>query len=705
MSVAAIIEHPLGRLHLSSLPFYQMLQDPTQANLINGSIGGFAASLVVIGALVTVALITYYGKWRVLWSHWLTSTDHKKIGIMYVVLALVMLARALIEAVLMRAQQAFGLGGGFLSPDHFAQLFSTHGTIMIFFMAMPFLTGLINYVMPLQIGARDVSFPALNSISLWLTVAGAMLVMVSLVLGKFSSGGWFGYPPYTEATFSPGVGPDYWIWALSVTGLGSTLTGINFAVTIYKERAPGMTLMRMPLFTWTALCTAILMIFAMPPLTVAMAQLALDRYLGFHYFTNALGGNQMHFANLFWLFGHPEVYILILPAFGVFSEVISTFSGKVLFGYRSLVMATMCIAILSFTVWLHHFFTMGQNANINAVFGIASMLIGIPTGVKIYDWLWTMFRGRVRFTTPMVYSMGFIVLFVLGGITGILLANPSLDYQVHNTVFLVAHFHNVAVPGVLFGMLAGYHFWFPKAFGFRLNERWGIFSALCWIFGFMLAFFPLYALGIMGLPRRTVAYSQTAYVPLEMVAFTGALLLGVALAALLIQLWLSIRDRNKNRVPVGDPWDGRSLEWAVSAPPPEYNFPVIPIVNDRDAFTAAKEFGRGYQEPDEYVDIKMPRNSAMGPVLGALGFALTFGLVWHIWWLVILAAFGVIAAMIVHGFARDITKIITASEVRREHQRWLDVVRVASAITRADESRPANQGLAELEQELAQATP
>ncbi|MGH8397433.1 MAG: cbb3-type cytochrome c oxidase subunit I [Gammaproteobacteria bacterium] len=705
MSASPIFQHPLGRLGLDSLPFWKMLQHPTEANLINGSIGGFAACLVVVGAVVTFALITKYSKWRVLWSHWLTSTDHKKIGIMYVVLALVMLARALIEAVLMRAQQAFGLGGGFLSPDHFAQLFSTHGTIMIFFMAMPFLTGLINYVMPLQIGARDVSFPVLNSISLWLTAAGAALVMVSLVLGQFSTGGWFGYPPYTEATFNPGVGPDYWIWSLSLAGLGSTLTGINFAVTIYKERAPGMKLMHMPLFTWTALCTAILMIFAMPPLTVATAQLALDRYLGFHYFTNALGGNMMHFANLFWLFGHPEVYILILPAFGVYSEVISTYSGKALFGYRSLVMATMCIAILSFTVWLHHFFTMGQDANINAVFGIASMLIGIPTGVKIYDWLWTMFRGRIRFTTPMVYSIGFIVLFVLGGMSGILLANPSIDYQVHNTVFLVAHFHNVAVPGVLFGMLAGYHFWFPKAFGFRLNERWGIFSALCWIFGFMLAFFPLYALGIMGLPRRTVAYSQPAYVPLEMVAFAGALLITVALLALVIQLWVSIKHRDENRVYVGDPWDGRSLEWAVSAPPPEYNFPVIPVVNNRDAFTAAKEFGKGYQQPDEYVDIKMPRNAAMGPVIGALGFTIAFGLVWHIWWLVILATLAAVVTMIVRGFARNITKVVPAEDVRQLHRHWLDVVATTTAISRADERAPANQGLAEVEPVTAEATP
>ena len=464
MSVTDVSVGPfLGRLSLHSLPFWQMLQHPTEDNIINGCIATGAASMVVIGAIVTVALLTKYRLWSVLWSDWVTSVDHKKIGIMYVVIAFVMLARALIEAALMRGQQAFGLGGGFLSPDHFAQLFSTHGTIMIFFMAMPFLTGVINYVMPMQIGARDVSFPVLNSISLGLTAAGAALVMISLVIGKFSTGGWFGYPPYTEANFSPGVGPDYWIWSLSLASLGSTFTGINFAVTIYKERAPGMKLMRMPMFTWTALCTAILMIFAMPPLTVATAQLALDRYLGFHYFTNALGGNMMHFVNLFWLFGHPEVYILILPAFGVYSEVISTFSSKVLYGYGSLVAATMAIGVLSFTVWLHHFFTMGQSANINAVFGIASMLIGIPTGVKIYDWMLTMFRGRVRFTVPMVYSIGFILLFVLGGMSGILLANPTVDYQVHNTVFLVAHFHNVAVPGVLFGMIAGYHFWFPKA--------------------------------------------------------------------------------------------------------------------------------------------------------------------------------------------------------------------------------------------------
>ncbi|MEP7185000.1 MAG: cbb3-type cytochrome c oxidase subunit I [Rhodanobacter sp.] len=696
MMIPNFLQHPLGRLDLDALPFWKMLQQPTHANVINGIIATGAASMVVVGTVVTFAIITRYRWWRRLWSEWLTSPDHKKIGIMYVVLAFVMLSRALIEAALMRAQQAFGLGGGFLSPDHFAQLFSTHGTIMIFFMAMPFLTGIINYVMPLQIGARDVSFPVLNSISLGLTAAGAALVMISLCLGTFSTGGWFGYPPYTEATFSPGVGPDYWIWALTLASLGSTFTGINFAVTIYKERAPGMTFMRMPLFTWTALCTSILMIFAMPPLTVATAQLALDRYLGFHYFTNALGGNMMNFANLFWLFGHPEVYILILPAFGVYSEVISTFSGKVLFGYRSLVMATMAITILSFTVWVHHFFTMGQDANINAIFGIASMLIGIPTGVKIYDWMWTMFRGRVRFTVPMIYSIGFMLLFVLGGMSGILLADPGIDYQVHNSVFLVAHFHNMAVPGVLFGMISAYHFWFPKAFGFRLNERWGKVAAWCWIVGFMLAFFPLYALGLMGMPRRTVAYTEASYVPLEGLAFLGAILVVIALSCLIVQLWISIRDRATTRVFAGDPWDGHSLEWSISSPPPEYNFAIVPRVTDRDAFTLSKENGSAYKRPDAdaYADIELPKNSAMGPLLGAMGFALAFGLVWHIWWMVLLAALAVLVTMIARGFARDTWRIVPAERVRQDLDRWLATVTATTAVSRAGEISVANRGLA-----------
>jgi len=689
-----------GRLGLHSLPFWAAVQHPTPENIVNGVIATGAASLVIIGAVVTACLITYFGKWRYLWTEWLTSVDHKRIGIMYIVIAFVMLARALIEAVLMRTQQAFGLGGGFLFPEHFGELFSTHGTIMIFFMAMPFLIGLINFVMPQQIGTRDVSFPVMNSVSLGLTMAGAMLVMISLVLGKFSTGGWSGYPPYTEITFSPGVGPDYWIWAVSLSGIGTMMTGINFAVTIYKRRAPGMTLMRMPLFTWTALCTSILMIFAMPPLTVATVLLALDRYLGFHFFTNGFGGNMMNYANLFWLFGHPEVYILILPAFGVYSEVIPAFSGKRIYGYTSLVLATMVIALLSFVVWLHHFFTMGQSASVNETFGIATMMIGIPTGVKIYDWMMTMYRGRIRFAVPMVYSLGFMMLFVIGGLSGIVLANPSIDYQVHNTLFLVAHFHNMLIPGLLFGMLAGYHFWFPKAFGFRLNERWGMASALCWIFGFMFAFFPLYALGLLGFPRRTVAYYNPIYVPYMAIALFGAMIILAALICLVIQLVVSVMQRDQNRVAAGDPWNASALEWSVAAPSPDYNFPVLPEVTARDAFMVAKEHGMAYRPPERFTDIEMPKNSPLGMILCVTGSLAAFGLVWHMWWLVALAMLTTVAAVIWHGFVRDYERIIPADEVREDYMRWLKAVAAAEPVSREEELAHQNAGLADVHELL-----
>jgi cytochrome o ubiquinol oxidase subunit I len=689
------LEHIVfGRLAWNALPFWAMLQHPTARSITNGTIASLAAAVVVIGAIAVIGLILRHRKWRFLWREWLTSVDHKRIGIMYVILAFVMLTRALIEAALMRAQQAFGLNGGFLSPDHFEQLFTTHGTIMIFFMAMPFLTGVINYVMPLQIGARDVSFPVMNSVSLGLTAAGAFLVMVSLDIGKFSTGGWSGYPPYTEAGFHPGVGPDYWIWAVTLSSLGTMMTGINFAVTIYKRRAPGMTFFRMPLFTWTALCTSILMIFAMPPLTVATGLLALDRYLGFHFFTNAAGGNMMNFVNLFWLFGHPEVYILILPAFGVYSEVFSTFSAKALYGYTSLVLATMAIGVLSFTVWLHHFFTMGQSAYVNGVFGIATMLIGIPTGVKVYDWLLTMYRGRVRLTVPMVYALAFMMLFVIGGLSGIVLANPTVDYQVHNTLFLVAHFHNMLIPGLLFGMLAAYHFWFPKAFGFRLDERWGMASAVCWIVGFVLAFFPLYAAGLLGFPRRTVSYFNPVYVPYMVVALIGAGFVLAALGCLFVQLAVSVRNRDAYRAPVGDPWDGRSLEWATPSPPPEYNFPVIPAVSARDAFTRAKESGFAYQVPERFGDIVMPSNSALGPLIGAMAALAGFGLVWYLWWLVIAATVAVVAAVIARGFARDTTHVVPEREVARAHLKWLDLIAATAPVSRLREFDAANAGLA-----------
>lgn len=680
----------LGRLNAHSFPLLDALENPT----INNLIAGLASLIVLLGGVVTLFLITYFGKWRELWSNWLTSTDHKRIGIMYIVLAFVMLARGIIEGALMRAQQANGLDGGFLAPDHFAELFSTHGTIMIFFVAMPFIIGFINYVMPLQIGARDVAFPVMNLISLGLTTAGAALVMISLVVGKFSTGGWTGYPPYTGIAFNPGTGPDYWIWALVIAGVGSTLTGINFAVTIYKERAPGMRLFDMPLFTWTALCTAILLIFAMPPLTVTTLMLALDRCLGFHFFTNDLGGNMMNFANLFWLFGHPEVYILVLPAFGIFSEVIATFSGKVLYGYHSLVLATFVITFLSFTVWLHHFFTMGQGANVNIAFGIATMLIAVPTGVKVYNWVATLYRGRIRLSTPMIYAAGFLLLFVIGGLSGVILANPAIDYQVHNTLFLVAHFHNVIIPGVLFGMLAGYHYWFPKAFGFRLNEPWGIAAALFWIIGFMFAFFPLYALGLMGMPRRMVSFSNPAFEPYMLVAFFGATLLLCGFTSLCLQLWISIRQRETTRVPIGDPWNGRTLEWSVSAPPPVYNFAVLPTVEGRDSFAAAKDNGNGYPALSHYEPIELPGNSSMGMLFCVGSTLFGMGLIWHIGWLAGISLLGMVGALVVWSFFPESSNRVSAETVSIEHQMWLKKIENTLPVTRNHETHSINFGLA-----------
>jgi len=661
-------------------------------------IATMAAGMVVLGFIATVGLITVMGKWTYLWTEWFTSVDHKKIGIMYVIIAMVMLLRAVIEANMMRLQQSMSYDSpGYLPPDHFSQLFTTHGTIMVFFMGMPFLIGIINFAMPLQIGARDVSFPVMNSVSLGMTFGGAALMMASLCLGKFSTGGWSGYPPYTEATFQPGVGPDYWIWALTLSGISTTMTGINFAVTIYKKRCPGMTLFRMPLFTWTALCTSILMIFAMPPLTVVTTMLALDRYLGMHFFTNAAGGDMMNFVNLFWLFGHPEVYILILPAFGVYSEVVANFSGKKLYGYKSLVLATMCIAVLSFTVWLHHFFTMGQSGMVNAFYGVSTMLIGIPTGVKIFDWILTMFQGRVRLQTPMLYAIAFIVLFTIGGTSGIILANPGIDYQVHNSLFLVAHFHNVLIPGTLFGMLAAYHYWFPKAFGFRLDERWGRLAVACWTVGFMMAFFPLYALGLLGMPRREVEYFNPAYQPWTIIAELGALVIMAGIGCLFIQIVVSIRRRAQNSVPVGDPWNGRTLEWSVRAPAPEYNFAVIPTVDSVDAWHARKERGEAYRVEPQYFDILLPKNSALGPVIGVGGAAAAFGLVWHIWWLVIVAMLVIIGAVIARGFVTDSERVIPAEEVRRQEVAWLGTVRRTPPVPRDKETAESNEGLAEVQ--------
>ena len=684
--------HPLlGLLDRGDIVFVDAWRQGTSSAAVAAAAGGVA----VAGLLAMLVLLTVRGWWRPLWRDWLTSLDHKKIGIMYIVLALVMFARALAEAVVMRTQQAVAVGDqGFLSGEHFGQLFSTHGSIMIFFMAMPFLTGLINYVMPIQIGARDMSFPFMNAVSLGLTTAGAALVMTSLVIGRFSTGGWSGYPPFTGIDFSSGPGVDYWIWAITLTSVGSTLTGINFAVTLYKERAPGMHLMRMPLFCWTALCTSILMVFSMTPLTLATLMLWLDRHFGFHFFTVAAGGNLMNYANLFWLFGHPEVYILILPAFGVWSEVISTFSGKALYGYRSMVCATMCIAVLSFTVWLHHFFTMGQSAQLNAVFGIATMAIGIPTGVKVYDWLLTMWRGRIRFTAPMLFATGFLVSFVIGGMTGVILANPTVDFAVHNSLFLVAHFHNMLIPGLLFGMIAGLQFWFPLAFGFRLEERWGIVAFALFFAGFYLAFMPLYAMGLMGAARRSSMWQDATFSPWLTAALFGALMIAGGFIALIVQITRSIRHRAALSVPAGDPWDGRSLEWALPAPTPEWNFPVQPEVSCRDAFLEAKRADDAYQMPDRFEDIDMPRHTAVPAVIGAALFLASFGIVWQIWWLAGAGALGALAAWIARSFQRETTRTIPAAEIERVHRDWLETLSQTAPVPREHESTAANRGLA-----------
>jgi len=642
-----------GRLTIDALPFYS-------------AIAASGAGVTVLGALSVAAVITYFGAWRLVLFDWVSSLDHKKIGIMYIMVALVMLLRGFIDAAMMRAQQAVAYNNeGYLPPEHFDQIFSSHGTIMIFFMAMPFLAGLINLIVPQQIGARDVAFPFMNSISLWLTTAGAGLVLISLVIGKFSTAGWSGYPPYSGAAYTPGVGVDYWLWAVLISGVGSTMSGINFLVTILKCRAPGMTLFRLPLFTWTVLVTSVLMVFSFPALTVACGMLMLDRTLDMHFFTNDSGGNMMNYINLFWLWGHPEVYILILPAFGVFSEVVAVFSQKRLFGYISLVLATMAIGILSFTVWLHHFFTMGSSARVNSFFGTMTTIIAVPTGVKVFDWLLTIFRGRIIFKPPMLYTLGFLVTFVIGGLSGVLLALPPVDYLMHNTTFLIAHFHNMIIPGVLFGYLAGYMFWFPKAFGFKLNETWGARSFWCWIIGFYLAFMPLYVLGLLGMPRRMEHYEIAAWQPHLIVAAIGALVIFLGIVCLVIQLAVSIRDREQALDLTGDPWNGRSLEWATDSPAAPYNFAVQPKVQSIDAWWDMKTRGVAYERPDKYEDIILPKNSFLGAVIGGAGFVFGFAMVWYIWWLAILCLLAIFTAIVIRASDDDSDFVMPASEVKK----------------------------------------
>jgi cytochrome o ubiquinol oxidase subunit I len=648
----------LGKLSWNAIPFDQ-------------PIPMFASGLMILAVLLILAWITLRGHWPYLWREWLTSVDHKRIGVMYCVLALVMLLRGFTDAIMMRSQQAVAAGSeqGYLPPEHFDQIFSAHGTIMIFFMAMPFMIALMNFAVPLQLGVRDVAFPTLNSVSLWLTASGVLLTNVSLVVGEFAKTGWVAYPPLSELQFSPGVGVDYYLWALQISGIGTLMTGINFTTTILKIRAPGMGYMRIPVFCWTALATNLLIVAAFPVLTATFAMLLLDRYLGFHFFTVDSQGNPMMYVNLFWVWGHPEVYILVLPAFGVFSEVFATFSGKPLFGYRSMVAATMAICVLSFLVWLHHFFTMGAGADVNGFFGIMTMIIAVPTGVKIFNWLFTMYGGRVRFTVPLLWSLGFMVTFVIGGMTGVLMAVPPADFQLHNSLFLIAHFHNVIIGGTVFGAMAGYNYWFPKAFGFTLDERWGKASFWCWLVGFYLAFMPLYALGLMGMTRRMQHYDNLHWQPWLLAAAAGAVIIFAGIACQIIQLVVSIRTRDQRRDVTGDPWNGRTLEWSTPSPPPAWNFPVLPQVESKDDYWRRK--ARAHVEGDErrpppdYRPIEMPANSATGFVTAFFAVVTGFALIWHIWWMVALGVFGAFVTMLVFAFRETEEIEIPAAEVSR----------------------------------------
>jgi cytochrome o ubiquinol oxidase subunit 1 len=626
---------------------------------------------VALGGALVVGGITYFRLWGYLWREWLTSVDHKKIGIMYLILGIIMLVRGFADAVMMRAQQAmaFGANQGYLPPHHYDQVFTAHGTIMIFFVAIPLVVGLVNLVMPLQIGARDVAFPFLNSLSLWLTVAGAVLVMISLFVGEFSTAGWLNYVPVANLENSPGTGPDYYLWALQIAGVGTTLSAINMVTTIIKLRAPGMTMMKMPVFTWTAFCSNVLAVAIFPALTGAFALLMLDRYVGTNFFTNDLGGNPMMYVNLIWIWGHPEVYILVLPVFGVFSEIVPAYSGKRLFGYSSMVYATVVITILSYLVWLHHFFTMGSGASVNSFFGITTMIISIPTGAKIFNWLFTMYRGRIRFEVPMLWTMGFMVTFVVGGMTGVLLAVPPADFVLHNSLFLVAHFHNVIIGGVVFGLFAGMTFWFPKAFGFKLDDFWGKLSFWFWLAGYWFAFTPLYVLGLMGVTRRMSHFTDPSLQIWFQIAAFGAVLVALGIACFLICIFVSFRRREQLRDVTGDPWNARSLEWSTSSPPPEYNFAFTPVAHDNDAWWDMKQ--RGARRPlSGFLPIHMPKNTAAGVVLAGLSTVLGFALVWHIWWLAAAAFAAVLVATIVHTFNYKRDYHIPAETVARtEEQR------------------------------------
>ena len=654
MTDATLWKRIFGRLSWESFPIHEPILLVTF----------IVVALLGLGIL---AAVTRFKLWGWLWREWLTTVDHKKIGIMYMILGIVMLLRGFADALMMRLQQAmaFGASQGYLNAHHYDQIFTAHGTIMIFFVAIPLIVGLVNYVMPLQIGARDVAFPFLNSLSFWLTVAGALLVMVSLFVGEFSRAGWLNYVPVANLQNSPDTGPDYYLWALQIAGVGTTLSAINMVTTIIKMRSPGMTMMKMPVFCWTALCSNVLAIAIFPVLTGAFALLMLDRYVGTNFFTNDMGGNPMMYWNLVWIWGHPEVYVLVLPVFVIYSEITSTFSGKRLFGYSSMVYATVVITILSYLVWLHHFFTMGSGASVNSFFGIATMVISIPTGAKIFNWLFTMYRGKIRFELPMMWVVAFMITFVVGGMTGVLLAVPPADFVLHNSLFLVAHFHNVIIGGVVFGLFAGMTYWFPKAFGFKLDPFWGKVSFWGWVIGYWVAWTPIYVVGLMGTTRRVRHFDDPSLQPWFVVAAIGAVIILVGILAFVIQIAVSLKNRDKLRDTTGDPWEGRTLEWSIPSPPPAYNFAFTPVVHDLDAWYDMKD--RGYKAPAKgFRDIHMPRNTGAGVILSGLALVLGFAMVWYMWWLAALSFIALIAYAIAHTFNYDRDYFIPAAQVAKD---------------------------------------
>lgn len=648
----------LGRLTCESVPY----KEPIIL---------FTGILLFLVSVFIVSIITYLKKWIYIWKNWIRTLDHKKIGIMYIIFAFIMLLRGFTDAIMMRIQQviAYKDNIGYLPSYHYDQIFTVHGVIMIFFMAMPFMFGLMNIIVPLQIGARDVAFPFLNSLSLWLTVFSGILINISLFIGEFASTGWLSYPPLSGIEFSKGVGVDYWIWSLQVSGIGTLISGINFLVTIIKMRAPGMYFMRLPIFTWTILCSNILIIMSFPILTATICLLTLDRYLDMQIFTNHFGGNPMMYVNLIWAWGHPEVYILILPAFGIFSEVVATFCKKRLFGYKSLVYATSVITGLSFIVWLHHFFTMGAGADVNAFFGISTMIISIPTGVKIFNWLFTMYKGKIECSIPMLWTVGFLIAFSIGGMAGVLLSIPGVDFLLHNSLFLVAHFHNVIIGGVIFGYLAGLNYWFPKIFGFKLNEKIGKYTVFCWLIGLFVAFVPLYILGLLGMTRRVSYYNNNIWHILLLIAMFGTIIILLGIIGQVLQLIRSIIEKDKNKDYSGDMWNGRTLEWSISSPPQSYNFENIPKVIDRDNVWVRKK--RQYVKKNKYKKIKMPKDTSKAFIISLFSLIFSFSMVWYIWWLSIVGFIGIIITYMFYIYSKNKYYYINVEEIKKNEKRFI----------------------------------